>query len=48
MKFCVCSIVTNTWNFPELFNRVMALIDFKTSIFLNNLRNNELEIMNGF
>ena len=24
MKFCA-SIVTNTWNFPELFNRVMAL-----------------------
>ena len=25
MKFCECSIVTNTWNFPKLFNRVMAL-----------------------
>ena len=25
MKFCVCSTVTSTWNFPELFNRVVAL-----------------------
>ena len=35
MKFCVCSVVTNTWNFPELFNRVMILI------FLSIFRSDE-------
>ena len=40
MKFCVCSIVTSTWNFPECFNKsggpwLMLKFQF-------------LEIMNGF
>ena len=25
MKFCVCSVLTDTWQFPELFNRAMTL-----------------------
>ena len=37
----ICSIVTNTWNFPKFSTELWPLIDVKISIILNIFRNNE-------